>query len=435
MNTTTPREIILIDDLPPEVIAMVQALYSRSPKSVKEHLKKVSLEGADKFMDMYYVQYGHKSIADCGSTTIFAENVSMLGAKGIQNWPLYSGQEASTRYLDFKGRDIVDPLDTPESRAIHVRWMTLYRKALEVLVPCLTEKYPRIEGEDENKYKKAVLAKAFDIARGFLPAGMTTFASWHTNLRQAEDHLKTMRHHPLDEMKNIAGEMQTALLGKYPGTFGRKRYEEEEAYLALSRAEIEYSDADNKGMVYDASFVRYEIVEQYWKLFTERPAKTELPHELRKCGAMNLSFPLDFGSFRDAQRQRSWVLPMPLLTLRHGFHQWYLDNLPESFREEAIKEIAGIAAMIKELPCDKYARQYYIGMGYTVICEPECNLPSMVYIIELRAAQSVHSTLRPIAQWMAGILKEQLPGIALHFDNDPDEWTTKRGAQDIVEKK
>lgn len=79
------RQIIIVDDVAPEPNAMLQALYSRSPKSVTEHLEQVKRVGAEKFMASYYVGYGHKSIGDCGTTSIFVENVSMLVAKAVQD--------------------------------------------------------------------------------------------------------------------------------------------------------------------------------------------------------------------------------------------------------------------------------------------------------------------------------------------------------------
>lgn len=51
-------EIHIIDgtDVPnPEDRAMVQALYSRDPRSVTEHLEKVRRVGSGKFMAQYYV--------------------------------------------------------------------------------------------------------------------------------------------------------------------------------------------------------------------------------------------------------------------------------------------------------------------------------------------------------------------------------------------
>jgi len=52
-----PRKIRVLDghDVPnPEDLAMLQALYSRSPQSVDDHLERVRSVGSGKFMDQYY---------------------------------------------------------------------------------------------------------------------------------------------------------------------------------------------------------------------------------------------------------------------------------------------------------------------------------------------------------------------------------------------
>ena len=41
----------VVDDLHPEDAAMLQALYSRSPASVEEHLEKVKAAGSGEFID------------------------------------------------------------------------------------------------------------------------------------------------------------------------------------------------------------------------------------------------------------------------------------------------------------------------------------------------------------------------------------------------
>jgi len=153
------KEIIIVDDLKPEALAMLQALYSRSPRSVREHLLKVKEVGAEKFMANYYVGYGHKSIGDCGATAIFVENVSMLVAKAVQDWPLYSGQEASTRYLDMTAQEVLNPLNSPEGKAIQDEWMRFYAHVLETLVPVLKIRFPIKEGEDAKIYEKAIKAR------------------------------------------------------------------------------------------------------------------------------------------------------------------------------------------------------------------------------------------------------------------------------------
>jgi thymidylate synthase ThyX len=196
--------IFLYDEYGPEDTAMMQALYSRSPESVEYHVEKVKKSGSGKFMERFYVGYGHASIADCGSTTLFIEGISMLGAKAIQDWPLYSGQETSTRYIDMSKQPMVDPVGTDASTAIQKRWLDFYIESSPAVIEYLREKYPRKENEEEKMYEKAIKARSFDILRGFLPAGITTQLSWHTNLRQAWDKLALLRYHPLEEIREAA---------------------------------------------------------------------------------------------------------------------------------------------------------------------------------------------------------------------------------------
>ena len=82
-GTTKKVKIFIHDEFDPEANAMLQALYSRSAASVAEHVAKVKEHGSKKFMESYYVNYGHASIGDCGTTTIFLEGVSILFTKAL----------------------------------------------------------------------------------------------------------------------------------------------------------------------------------------------------------------------------------------------------------------------------------------------------------------------------------------------------------------
>ncbi len=428
------RNIIIVDDVPPEANAMLQALYSRSPRSVTEHLVQVREKGAEKFMASYYVGYGHKSIGDCGTTSIFVENVSMLVAKAVQDWPLYSGQEASTRYLDMAAQEVMNPLDTPEGRDIQNSWMAFYRKTIDALVPALKMRFPIEEGQKETLYEKAIKARAFDIARGFLPSGVTTYAAWHTNLRQAHDHLKEMRHHPLPEVRETAQMIHTALKSKYSSSFLHKEYETEEAYVEKSMAQFAYFD--DPSITHFAYRPRLDLegLKRHEQLLAERPTKAELHNRFRQYGDIVFEFPLDFGSYRDLQRQRSAVQEMPLLTMRHGFHPWYLEQLTPELRQEAEVLLVEQKHRIDALNTSDEIKQYYIAMGYMVTVRMSCSLPSAVYIAELRSSDTVHPTLRVEAQRMGDAIKASVPGIAMHHDTSPGTWNIKRGAQDIVKK-
>ena len=98
LNHTTLKldrggEIIVLDTGPvinAEAEAMIQALHSRSTGGLRKHLETLEKRGASNFMQNFYVGYGHKSIGDCGTTTVFIEGVSMLSAKAIQDSPIYS---------------------------------------------------------------------------------------------------------------------------------------------------------------------------------------------------------------------------------------------------------------------------------------------------------------------------------------------------------
>lgn len=429
-------EIIILDDLHPEATAMLQALYSRDPRSVKVHLDVVKEKGHEKFMATYYVGYGHKSIGDCGSTTIFIENGSLLLPKVIQDWRLYNGQEASTRYLDLEGQDLINPCTDPEGQKLGAeildRWMTLYRKTIDNLIPYLKTQHPIQGDQKESVYEKAIKARAFDIARGYLPAGVTTYASWHTNLRQAYDHLHEMQHHPLNEMRETANNILAMLKDKYPSSFSHKEYPQTEEYLSKTIAKYAYLDLPTAPEFEVEHKLDLEALKKHTETLSTRPPKTELPLKFEKYGQIKMTFALDFGSFRDIQRHRSGICEMPLLTTKHGFNPWYIEQLPHEFRDETITEINELTRLIEKMPCDKETKQYYTAIGFNVACEYTGGLPSIVYIAELRSGQTVHPTLRIIAQKMGEFLKETIPQMALHHDMSVDEWNIKRGTQDIV---
>ncbi len=428
-------EVIIFDHLAPEEAAMALSLYSRDPRSVRVHLEQINKVGPQRFMGTYYVGYGHKSIGDCGSTTICHENGSMLNAKAIQNNRLYNGQEASTRYLDMSAQAVLNPLGTEQGRGIQERWMLLYSIALEKLVPFLMGKYPALETDNPKEHFKAIKAKAFDIARSFLPAGSTTYVGWHTNLRQAWDHIKEMSFHPLEEVRQAAQSMLSELQAKYPNSFSFKSYSEQDAFYARC-GELEY-----EYMRHDSDFYFTDTIQtaklygrkKHLDLLTNRPAKTEIPDWFDRYGQLQYMFHIDFGSFRDIQRQRSCTQIMPLLTTDIGFHPWYLENLPEELRSCTMETISLQEDEIRKIT-DPLIRQYYIAMGYQVGCEMTASIPSSVYIAELRSGQSVHPTLRPVAQNIGYALKTVIPDIMLHCDMSPDEWSTLRGRHDIIKK-
>ncbi|NCN99746.1 FAD-dependent thymidylate synthase [Candidatus Falkowbacteria bacterium] len=426
--------IFLYDEFNPEDTAMMQALYSRSAKSVVEHVEKVKQSGSGKFMETFYVGYGHASIADCGSTTLFIEGISILGDKAIQDWQLYSGQETSTRYIDMSKQAIIDPLNTQQSQAIIKKWMDFYISNQENIQNFLMAKYPRQAEEAEAMYMKAIKARGFDIMRGFLPAGITTQLSWHTNLRQAWDKIALLRHHPLLEVRETAATILKTLQDKYTHSFSHKTYEEQEAYRALSATEYNYLRPEKNPVFKLNTNIIETDLEQYQDVINKRPIKTNLPAFMGELGNLSFSFVLDYGSFRDIQRHRNGVCRMPLLTTELGFNSWYLEQLPEDLRQEAVSLIAEQTIAIAALEATPEIRQYYIAIGFNIFSRVTYPLPAAIYVMELRSNKTVHPSLRKLAKEMAAATQSQLPNLKMYIDQDLDDWDVRRGLADITSK-
>lgn len=438
-TTEAGAEITVIDTgamLSPEDMAMLQALHSRSSRGVHNHLELLSKRGSGSFMEQYYVGYGDKSIGDCGTTTIFIEGVSMLVAKAIQDSRLYNGQEASTRYIDFANQRFINPLGTPEGEVILERWREFYTRSMSQVVEHLSNQFPRQEGEDEKIYEKAIGARAFDILRGFLPAGASTNLAWHTNLRQASDKLMLLRHHPLEEVRKVAVAIEDALKEAHPSSFNHKRYDATEGYNEhwMSRY---YFDPSGPFPHFELSRVDLDfdmLEEEYVVSMVNRPPKTELPKQIAEAGVVEFRFLLDFGSFRDVQRHRGVAQRMPLLTDKFGFEMWYQNELPHELRIEAVELLQKQRWEIDGLNAGAVTKQYYYAMGFNVPNRIVGDLAALVWLIELRATRFVHPTLRFRVRQMAQALQSNRKLkklLALHLDTDPDRFDIKRGTQDI----
>jgi len=421
----------------PEAEAMLQALHSRSSKGVLSHLEILQKKGPEDFMASFYVGYGHKSIGDCGTCTIFIEGVSMLVAKAIQDWMLYSGQESSTRYMNFSAQPFRDPLQTKESALILENWRSFYLNAQKPLREDLTRRYPKLNEEETVIYEKAIVARSFDILRGFLPAGTVTNLAWHTNLRQAADKLALIRHHPLLEVREIAGAILSALQKMFPSSFGHRQYEETEGYNQhWMNSEYYYSNPECPDFCLTESKMNTVLLSKYHEVLANRPVKTELPKFIAECGTLQFEFLLDFGSFRDLQRHRAVIQRMPILTMEHGFEPWYLENLTDNLRSEAQTLIKKQKPLLESLGPKPEVSQYYIPMGYRIPDRITGDLPALVYLVELRSTHFVHPTLQKRALQMGRIMLDLFSdyGLALHLDTESGRFDINRGRQDIVAK-
>jgi thymidylate synthase ThyX len=111
--------------------------------------------------------------------------------------------------LDFSKQSLVYVDD--QMKDMQVRLMDFYETAVKTTKSELMKKFPLQPDMKPKVWEKAISARAFDICRGLIPAGVSTYVSWHTTLRHAHDHLKRLRHHSLPEVRDIANETLSQL--------------------------------------------------------------------------------------------------------------------------------------------------------------------------------------------------------------------------------
>src|SRR3954471_24066407 len=112
----------------PEVQAYAMAKYSRSALSMRESLKEINDQKAEKFLNTFYFQYGHRSIADLAHIAFAVEKLSMITAIILVDEQRWDGQERSTRYQDFRKSGYYMPDFAGDSSA-----QRLYRETIEFL--------------------------------------------------------------------------------------------------------------------------------------------------------------------------------------------------------------------------------------------------------------------------------------------------------------
>ena len=69
---------------------------------MRESLAEINDQKAEKFLNTFYFQYGHRSIADLAHIAFAIERLSILAATVAVDEPRWDGQERSTRYQDFQ---------------------------------------------------------------------------------------------------------------------------------------------------------------------------------------------------------------------------------------------------------------------------------------------------------------------------------------------
>ena len=210
------KRVLTLGPMPPEKLAYTLARYSRSPNSVYESLDWVRTHDSRKFLESFYFQYGHASIADLGHLALCFEGISEVAACEIEDEQLWDGQARSSRYQDFSKSGFVTPPELSDSqRVVYQRagegLLAAYRRVHAAMFEHLGNKLPCPEEMKPETYRRIIAARAYDVARYLLFLGVSTGVGQVTSIRSLERQIRRLKASPYVELREIAAEAAEAL--------------------------------------------------------------------------------------------------------------------------------------------------------------------------------------------------------------------------------
>ena len=191
-------DVYAVHGADPEVLAYGMAKYSRSALSLRQSLAELNEQKAERFLNTFYFQYGHRSIADLAHLAFAIEKLSILAATIVVDEPRWDGQERSTRYQDFQKSGYYVP-DFGEDSAAH----DLYRNTTDFLFgeylhfseemfSYLRDQTPRPGEMKQEAYERTLKARAFDLSRYLLPLATNTSLGQIVSARTLENQVSRL---------------------------------------------------------------------------------------------------------------------------------------------------------------------------------------------------------------------------------------------------
>jgi thymidylate synthase ThyX len=212
-------EVFAVFGVEPEIQAYAMAKYSRSSLSMKESLREISSQKAEKFLNTFYFQYGHRSIADLAHIALAVERLSILAAIELADEQRWDGQERSTRYQDFRKSGYFTPDFGADSESFK-----LYRETVESLfaeydalsahmTQYLIHITPKPADMKQDAYERTLKARAFDITRYLLPLATNTSLGEIVNARTLEMQVAHLLSHTHREVRTLGESLKKAATG------------------------------------------------------------------------------------------------------------------------------------------------------------------------------------------------------------------------------
>ena len=223
-SLTTPvarnqTEVFAIHGANPEVLAYAMAKYSRSALSMRESLTEISAQRAEQFLNTFYFQYGHRSIADLAHVAMSIERLSLLAAMVLVDEQRWDGQERSTRYQNFLKSGWYFPDFGQDSASAQLYSETIeglfgaYKRVNDAVFDALRRRVACPEAMKPEAYERTLKARAFAVARYLLPLATNTSLGQITNARTLETQVSRLLSHPAAEIRDLGLKLREAATG------------------------------------------------------------------------------------------------------------------------------------------------------------------------------------------------------------------------------
>src|SRR4051794_9481981 len=208
-------EVFAVFGVEPEIQAYAMAKYSRSALSMKESLREISSQKAEKFLNTFYFQYGHRSIADLAHIAFAIERLSILAAIILVDEQHWDGQERSTRYQDFRKSGYFVPEFADErAHGIYTEaaqfLFSEYDGISEQVFRYLAEGTLKPDDMKTEQYERTLRARAFDVSRYLLPLATNTSLGQIVNARTLETQISRLLSSPYAEVRQLGDKLKEA---------------------------------------------------------------------------------------------------------------------------------------------------------------------------------------------------------------------------------
>ncbi len=465
------RRVVTVSPMPPEKSAYGLARYSRSPDSISKSLEWVRAHDAQSFLETYYFQYGHASIADLGHTIFCFENISELAAIEIADEQLWDGQAKSSRYQDFASAGAVTPpeLAGTESEAVYAaaagRLLEAYLEMHQRLSEQLTEQHPRPEAMKPEPYRRAIAARAYDVARYLLFMGVPTNIGQVTSIRTLEKQMRRLGASRYAEVRAIREEMVAACAAPAgcvwdsaaapePLAPTLARHADPDAFLERSRSNLAAWAGQNfptdpcpapsgvdlvrprdtideivATLLYSVSHAPFrETYEQVstWSAARKRevidvaldgrPGRDELLREFRGGYAFLFDIVTDLGAFRDLHRHRRCQ------QIRQPYTAGLGEEAPPAIPQAGLEGFYGEALAAARAARDQLpplASHYLLPFAARVRVLMKMDFAEAEYIARVRSGVKGHFSYRQTAWEMKQKLMEVEPELGRLIEATP----------------